>query len=86
MNPFLNPLFSARILKHYLTDIKRAWKSREEIRRYQDKAIRKVVRYAYTVPLYYEKYKKAGIKPEDIRGIEDLKKLPVITKEDIISN
>ncbi|MBC7129282.1 MAG: phenylacetate--CoA ligase family protein [Thermoplasmatales archaeon] len=84
MNPLLNPLFSARILKHYLTDIKRAWKSEEEIKRYQDKAIKKVVRYAYKVPLYHEKYKKAGIKPEDIRGIKDLKKLPVITKDDII--
>ncbi|MEM1513299.1 MAG: hypothetical protein QXW78_03465 [Candidatus Thermoplasmatota archaeon] len=86
MNPLLNPLFSARILKHYLTDIKRAWKSEEEIKKYQDKAIKKVIRYAYNVPLYYEKYKKAGIKPDDIKGIEDLKKLPIINREDIIKS
>ncbi|MEM2935291.1 MAG: hypothetical protein QXF32_02895, partial [Candidatus Thermoplasmatota archaeon] len=84
MNPLLNPLFSARILKHYLTDIKRAWKSEEEIKKYQDKAIKKVIKHAYKVPLYHEKYKRAGIKPDDIKSIEDLKKLPVITKEDII--
>ncbi len=85
MNPFFNPLFSAKIIKHYLTDRKRAWKSEEELKTYQDKAIRKVIRYAYKVPLYYEKYKKAGIKPEDIKSIEDLKKLPIITKDDIIN-
>ncbi|MBC7080944.1 MAG: phenylacetate--CoA ligase family protein [Thermoplasmatales archaeon] len=86
MNPLFNPLFSAKIVKHYLTDRKRAWKSEEAIKRYQDKAIRRVIRYAYKVPLYYEKYKKAGIKPEDVRGIEDLKKLPVVTKEDMINS
>jgi len=86
MNPFLNPIFSAKILWHYLNDIDRAWKMDEEqLRRYQDKAVRKAVSYAYRAPLYHKKYREAGIKPEDIHGMEDIKKLPLITKEDLIN-
>jgi len=85
MNPFLNPLFSARIIKRYLTDVDRAWKKNsDEIKRYQNRALKRMLKYAYQVPLYRNKYKKAGVHPDDIRGIEDLHKLPLITKEDII--
>jgi len=85
MNPFLNPLFSARIIKRYLTDVNRAWKKNaEEIRKYQDRVLKGVIRYAYQVPLYYHIYKEAGIHPDDIHGIDDLHKLPLITKEDLI--
>ncbi len=85
MNPFMNPLFATRLLKHYLTDIDRAWrKDADGIRRYQDKALKGALRYAYQVPLYHRKYKEAGIHPDDIHGIKDLNKLPLITKEDLI--
>ncbi len=85
MNPFLNPLFSARLIKRYFTDVNRAWKlNSKEIKRYQDKALSKALKYAYRVPLYYKKYKEAGIHPDDIYGIEELHKLPLVTKEDLI--
>ncbi len=85
MNPFLNPLFSARIIKRYFTDVSRAWKKNaEEIRKYQDRVLKKVIRYAYQVPLYHHKYKEAGVHPDDIHGMDDLHKLPLITKEDLI--
>ncbi len=57
----------------------------QQLRRYQDKQLRKVVKYAYTVPLYYKKYKEAGIHPKDIRGIQDIKKLPMVSKKDFRS-
>lgn len=85
MNPFMNPIFAARLLRHYLTDIDRAWKKdADEIKRYQDKALRGVLKYAYRVPLYHRKYREAGIGMDDIHGIADLHKLPLITKEDLI--
>ncbi|MEA2053666.1 MAG: hypothetical protein U9O96_00890 [Candidatus Thermoplasmatota archaeon] len=85
MNPFLNPLFAVRIIKRYLTDIDRAWKKKpDEIKRYQDKVLIRTLRYAYRVPLYRRKYQEAGIHLDDIHGIEDLHKLPLITKEDLI--
>ena len=85
MNPFLNPVFSAKILKHYLTDINRAWRLKpEEIKKYQDRALRKTLRYAFEVPLYARKYREANVRLNDIKGIDDIKKLPMVTKEDLI--
>jgi len=84
MNVLYNPIFFAKVAKAYLTDIDRVWKkNEEEIKKYQDKALKKIVKYAYTTPLYHEKYKKAGIKPNDIKGIKDIEKIPFITKEEL---
>jgi len=83
-NPFLNPIFSIKAIKSYLTDIDRLWKiSPEKLKQFQDKNFRKAVKYAYTVPLYHNKYKEANIHPNDIRGIDDLYKLPKVSKDDI---
>lgn len=87
MNPFYNPLFLAKILKRYFVDVDRLDRiSDESLRRYQDKQLRRLVRFADTVPLYHEKFKHAGIRPADISGIADLQKLPCITKEDFKRN
>ncbi|OYT61861.1 hypothetical protein B6U81_02110, partial [Thermoplasmatales archaeon ex4484_30] len=87
MNPFLNPIFLSRIAWSYMTDIKRVKrKSEEEVEKYRNKCFRKIVRYAYSVPIYRKKYKEAGIHPDDIKSIEDIKKLPFITKNDLRKN
>ena len=87
MDPFLNPVFIQKIIKNYFIDTNRIFKSsKKQIQIYQDKAIRNVVKHAFSVPLYHNKYKKAGIQPSDIRGIGDLKKLPFVTKDDLRRN
>lgn len=87
MNPFINPVFLCRLLKSYMVDIDRVWKiSPKKMRDFQDKALRKTVKYAYSVPLYNKKYKEHGVHPNDIKGISDLKKLPIITKNDLREN
>ncbi len=70
-----------------MTDIKRVKrKSEEEVEKYRNKCFRRIVRYAYSVPIYRKKYKEAGIHPDDIKSIEDIKKLPFITKNDLRKN
>ena len=87
MNPFYNPIFLTRLLKSYFVDLNRVWHTTpEKLRIYQDRAIRKIVKYAYEVPLYHEKYRMYGIHPNDIRGVKDIKKLPFITKNDLREN
>ena len=49
----------------------------------QNKNIRKLVRKAYEIPFYRERFKKAGVRPEDIRTSEDLAKLPLLTKDEL---
>jgi len=84
MNPFYNPIFLSKIAKAYLFDIQRLKKiSDVKLKRYQDHQLKKMVRFAYTVPLYHDKYKKTRVHPNDISGIKDLRKLPLISKEDI---
>ena len=84
MNPLSNPLFLLRIANNYLNGVDRLKKKSEsELIEYQDKSLKKIVRYAYNVPLYHNKYKKIGIHPSDINGIDDIKKIPIITKNDL---
>jgi len=46
--------------------------------------LRAQLKYAYEkAPLYREKWDKAGIKPEDIRSIEDFEQIPILTKEEM---
>lgn len=54
-------------------------------RKTADRRLRYLVKYAYeNVELYRRKYDAAGIKPGDIRSIDDLPKLPIITKKDLV--
>jgi phenylacetate-CoA ligase len=87
MNPFSDLSFMLRLAKMYLSDVNRLWNFNEEqLKRYQDNQFRRIVNYAYTVPMYHEKYKKHGIHPRDIQGIDDINKLPFITKDDLRNN
>jgi len=87
MNPFYNPAFLIKLAQSYISDINRIWKLDEkQIRKYQDKEFRKIVKYSFNVPLYYNIYKNHNIYPHDIKGLDDLKKLPIITKEDLRAN
>ena len=87
MNPLLNPFISFSLLKKLLIEPDRIKKrSAEQIKAYKNKAFRQMISYAYTVPLYHKKYKKAGIHPNDIKTIEDITKLPFISKDDIKHN
>ncbi len=84
MNPLKNASYLLRIAKGYLLDINRIWKFNEEqLKRYQNKKFKEIFRYAWDIPIYRKKYKKCGIGLNDIKGIEDIQKLPVISKDDI---
>ncbi|MCF0143005.1 MAG: phenylacetate--CoA ligase [Parasporobacterium sp.] len=56
----------------------------EEIQKMQSEKLVKQVKYVYeNVPYYKGLMDKKGVKPEDIHGIEDLFKLPFISKSDL---
>jgi len=55
-----------------------------ELRQLQLERLREVVGYALQTPFYQKRLKKAGIvSPEDIRSLEDLKKIPFTVKDDL---
>lgn len=56
--------------------------SNEELMNRNEKRFLYIFRRAYDKsPFYYRLYTEAGIKKEDIKCLEDIKKLPVITKD-----
>ena len=57
---------------------------REEMKKLQSEKLKKQVRHVYeNVPYYRELMDKKGVSPDDIGGIEDLHKLPFISKADL---
>ena len=57
---------------------------RSEIRRLQSERLVEQVRFVWdNVPYYRHKMEEKGVRPEDIRGIEDIVKLPFLKKDDL---
>ncbi|KYK23097.1 hypothetical protein AYK24_01400 [Thermoplasmatales archaeon SG8-52-4] len=87
VNPLLNPINSISILRNVIFNPERIYRlDSVHMQKYRDKAFKKIVKYAYTVPLYHERYKKAGIHPRDIKGINDIIKIPMVSKNDMREN
>jgi len=63
------------------------WWSKEKIEEYQMRELEKLLKHAYeNVPYYRRVFDERGLKPKDIQNIDDLKKLPYLTKEIIGNN
>jgi phenylacetate-CoA ligase len=76
-NPSLNTCF--RFLKD-----SESWDI-EKLQSYQLKKLKELLRFAYDhSEFYHTKMTIEGIHPDDIRNLEDLKKLPVLTKEELV--
>lgn len=61
--------------------------SAAEIRTYQDEQVACLIRHAYdTVPYYRRVMDERGLKPQDVASVGDLRKLPVLRKEDLLKN
>ena len=60
---------------------------REQLHEIQSKRLVKMVDYVYhNTPFYRRKFQEMGLVPEDIRGIEDIGKLPFTDKLDLRDN
>ena len=58
--------------------------SREQIRTWQDERLVKTVKHVYqNVPYYRNLMDQKGVTPEDIQSVDDLHKLPFLTKDDL---
>ncbi len=60
---------------------------RKEIKELQLKRLKETVKKLYeNVPFYRNKFKELKIKPTDIKTLEDIRKLPLTTKDDLRNN
>ena len=68
--------------RYYQPEIECA--SREQILAWQNERLVKQVRHVWdSVPYYRHKMEEKGLTPDDIRGVEDLQKLPFLSKDDL---
>ncbi|MDH7594389.1 MAG: hypothetical protein QHG99_08615 [Methanomicrobiales archaeon] len=66
---------------------KSQWWSQKDLKKYQLKQLKALIRHAYrTVPYYRKIFKQIGLQPDDIGKLEDLERVPLLTKEDIRNN
>lgn len=72
----------------YYHELKQSqWLSLEQIKELQALKLRKLVAHAYRhVPFYRQKFDEIGLKPSDIKGLDDLHKLPLLSKNDVREN
>lgn len=58
--------------------------TRNEIRTWQEEQLQRIVNQAYNHTVYWRRiFDEKGLKPEEIRTFDDLKRLPVLTKADV---
>ena len=68
--------------RYYQPEIETA--SREQIKAWQDERLVAQVKNVWdNVPYYRKKMEEAGVTPDDIKGRDDLHKLPFVTKADL---
>lgn len=58
--------------------------SRDALRARQEADFRRVLAFAWKVPFYQRLWSAAGAEPGDIRGLDDLPRLPVYDKSDLM--
>ena len=60
--------------------------SRDDLRHVQQKRFADVMARAWQVPFYRRRWSEAGIEPGDIRGLDDIEKLPPFSKTDLMAS
>lgn len=75
-----------QIKKFY--DLKKSqWLTNPMLQRIQEKKLRSVIKHAYNhVPYYHHLLKSLSLNPNDIQKVDDLCKIPILTKSEIQNN
>ncbi len=61
--------------------------SKKQLQEFQNRKLREIVTYAYeNSAFYHRRFDYNGLKPNEIKTVEDLRKLPVVRKQEISRN
>lgn len=67
--------------------LKQQWMKPEELEKLQEKRLKALIKHTYQNVIFYrKKWKSSGIRPEDIKSLKDLKKLPIIKRDEVVRN
>ncbi len=60
------------------------FKTEEELKTFQLQGLKWTVSHAYyNSPFYRQRFDEAGVKPEDIKSLDDIRRLPFVTADDL---
>lgn len=76
--------FGSSVIKYFRSLQKTQWCSAEQLRELQNKKLRDLIKHAYNnVPYYHRIFDQIGITDKDIKTVDDLIIIPILTKNDI---
>jgi phenylacetate-CoA ligase len=76
-----------KICMDYIFNKKMEMLAKRDIQNHQLKLLKKTVKLVYeNVSFYQKEFKKRGMKPQDIKSVDDVQKLPFTTKNDLREN
>ncbi|XVH32236.1 phenylacetate--CoA ligase family protein [Haloferacaceae archaeon DSL9] len=82
----LLPYYKTYRNEYKLIQESESW-SRDRLEQYQERKLRDLIEHAYeNVPYYRRIFDERDLTPNDIQSLEDLQKLPFLTKEDVRDN
>jgi phenylacetate-CoA ligase len=82
-----NILLGGKFYKIYDFLQQSQWWSKSDIEEYQLQKLRELITYCYPhIPYYTELFDSIKLKPSDIKNLEDLEKIPILTKELVRQN
>ena len=66
---------------------RRAFRNVGEVRAYQLERLRSLLVHAHaSVPFYRERFRQIGLQPSDVRTFEDFARIPVLTRQDVLTH
>jgi phenylacetate-CoA ligase len=80
---YFHPVLTWRLWREFKQNPRRP---PDELRQRQEQRLREIISRAYSVVPHYRKmFNEAGLKPADIQTLDDLPRLPVLSKQEVIS-
>ncbi len=77
-------VYGFKFAKYYKWLMKTQWLSLEKLEEIQNERLRMTIKHAYeNVPYYRRIFDERGLMPKDIQTKEDLRLLPILTKNDV---
>jgi phenylacetate-CoA ligase len=61
------------------------WLPKAQLEALQMRRLRRVLEVAADVPIFREKWARAGVGPHDVRTLADLSRLPIVTREEVVA-
>jgi phenylacetate-CoA ligase len=86
--PLTNYTMNRRgVLRHY-RELKRSeWYPQQRLQAIQLRRFRELIQYARQwCPFYTARFKDAGLRPEDIQTLDDVRKIPLLTRKDVMDH